>query len=74
MENVEKMCELFKVTKLKESISCIRAEGKPAFIRIMTEVDQTIEAERRAALVTNDSKNTIEKQVLISLRSINDIG
>lgn len=51
MENVEKLCELFKVAQLEESIKTIRAEGKPAFLRIMGEVDQKIEAERRASRI-----------------------
>ena len=62
MENVEKICELFKVVQLEESVKCLRAEGKTAFLRIMREVDQKIEAERRAAL-THDAKNTLDKQV-----------
>lgn len=69
MENVEKLCELFKVAQLEESVKTIRSEGKPAFLRIMSEVDQKIEAERRAALGYNDTKNAPEKQVNNLLQS-----
>ncbi|XP_001602926.2 dnaJ homolog subfamily C member 2 isoform X1 [Nasonia vitripennis] len=63
MENVEKMCELFKLAQLEESIKTIRSEGKSAFVRIMSEVDQKLEAERRAALGYADTRNTPDKQV-----------
>lgn len=67
MENVEKMCELFKLVQLEESIKTIRSEGKSAFVRIMGEVDQKLEAERRAALGYADTRNTPDKQVSIVL-------
>ncbi|XP_023246582.1 dnaJ homolog subfamily C member 2-like isoform X2 [Copidosoma floridanum] len=65
MENVEKMCELFKLTKLEETVKSVRAEGKEAFLRIMEEVDQRLQAERRAVLghKDNDAKSALEKQV-----------
>lgn len=63
MENVEKICELFKATQLEESVKSLRDEGKPAFMKLMYEVDQKIEAERRAALGYFDPKNTPEKPV-----------
>lgn len=64
MENVEKICELFKATQLEESVKSLRADGKSAFMKLMCEVDQKIEAERRAALGYGDSKNTLEKPVI----------
>ena len=66
METVEKLCELFKLNQMEETVKSMRAEGKTAFLRIMDELEQKIEAERRAALGHTDTKNTLERQVIIS--------
>ncbi|KAL7307390.1 hypothetical protein TKK_0000575 [Trichogramma kaykai] len=63
MENVEKVCELFKHTHLAEVTKSITEEGKPAFLRVMQEVEEKIEAERRAPFGQSDSKNLLDKQV-----------
>lgn len=63
MENVEKLCEAFKHTQLEDSVKAIRSEGKSAFMRIMRELEEKIEAERRSALGQKDSNDGMEKQV-----------
>ncbi|KAJ8684971.1 hypothetical protein QAD02_020764, partial [Eretmocerus hayati] len=62
MENVEKICELFKLAQLQDSVKSLRQEGKSAFLRVVSEVTEKIEAERRAAL-EYDSKNLLPKEV-----------
>lgn len=63
MTVVEKICDSFKAMQLEESTKSLKAEGKTAFIRLMCEIDQKIEAERRAALKQTDTKNALEKPV-----------
>jgi DnaJ family protein C protein 2 len=71
MENVEKICELFKLAQLEESIKKLRSEGKSEFVRIMSEIDRKIEAERRAALPNIDMRTSDNKQVNIEYNFMN---
>lgn len=63
MESVEKICELFKLVQLEEAMKKLQAEGRIAFLNIMEETEKKIEAERRAGVISNDMRNTPEKQV-----------
>ncbi|XP_035739072.1 dnaJ homolog subfamily C member 2-like isoform X1 [Vespa mandarinia] len=63
MESVEKICELFKLVQLEEAMRKLQNGGRIAFIELMEETEQKIEAERRAAIINNDARNTPEKQV-----------
>lgn len=62
MESVEKICELFKLVQLEETMKKLQANGKSAFLTIIAETEQKIAAERRIGTMP-DSKNTLEKQV-----------
>ena len=62
MESVEKMCELFKLTQLEETIKKLHSEGKSGFLSIIAETEQKMHAERRLGVVT-ETRNTPEKQV-----------
>ncbi|CAK9805103.1 DnaJ homolog subfamily C member 2 [Anthophora quadrimaculata] len=63
MESVEKICELFKLVQLEEAMKKLQAEGRNAFLDIVEETEKKIEAERRAGVTFNDTRNTPEKQV-----------
>ncbi|KAL2714303.1 dnaJ subfamily C member 2 isoform X2 [Vespula squamosa] len=63
MESVEKICELFKLVQLEEAMRKLQNGGRSAFIGLVEETEQKIEAERRAAIINNDARNTPEKQV-----------
>lgn len=63
MESVEKICELFKLVQLEEAMKKLQTEGRTAFLSIVEETERKIEAERRAGVITNDARNTPEKQV-----------
>jgi DnaJ family protein C protein 2 len=63
MQSVEKICELFKLVQLEEAIKKLRADGRTAFLSIVEEMEQIIEAERRVNIINNDSRNTPEKQI-----------
>lgn len=62
MESVEKMCELFKLTQLEETMKKLHSEGKNGFLSIIEETEQKMHAERRVGVVT-ETKNNPEKQV-----------
>ncbi|XP_031833474.1 dnaJ homolog subfamily C member 2 isoform X1 [Nomia melanderi] len=63
MESVEKICELLKLVQLEEAMKKVQAEGRPAFISIVKDTEERIEAERRVGFTSNDTRNTPEKQV-----------
>lgn len=63
MESVEKICELFKLAQLEETIKDLQANGREAFVNIVTETEKRMEAERRVGLISNDPRSTPEKQV-----------
>ncbi|KAK0088642.1 hypothetical protein PV325_011206 [Microctonus aethiopoides] len=64
MESVEKICELFKLNQLEEAIKYLQTGGREAFLQIVAETENKIEAERRADFNQVDSRNnTLEKQV-----------
>lgn len=63
MESVEKICELFKLVQLEEAMKKLQTEGRTAFLGIVEETEKKIEAERRAGVISNDTRNTPEKQV-----------
>lgn len=63
MESVEKICELFKLVQLEEAMKKLQNGGRSAFIDLVEETEQKIEAERRAAIINNEARNTPEKQV-----------
>ena len=63
MESVEKICELFKLVQLEDAMRKLQADGRSAFLGIVEETEKKIEAERRAGVITNDMRNTPEKQV-----------
>ncbi|XP_015183385.1 PREDICTED: dnaJ homolog subfamily C member 2 [Polistes dominula] len=63
MESVEKICELFKLIQLEEAMKKLQSDGRNAFLHLVKETEQKIEAERRAAIINNDTRNTPEKQV-----------
>ena len=65
MESVEKMCELFKLVQLEDTMKKLQANGKSAFLSVIAETEKKIEAERRIGVVT-DSRNTPDKQVKTS--------
>ncbi|XP_015599796.1 dnaJ homolog subfamily C member 2 [Cephus cinctus] len=63
MESVEKICELFKLAQLEEAMKKLQKDGRVAFLNIVAETEEKIEAERRAAIFGNDARNTPERQV-----------
>lgn len=63
MESVEKMCELFKLVQLEDAIKKLQTDGRNAFLSLVEETERKIEAERRAAIINTDARNTPEKQV-----------
>ena len=63
MESIEKICELFKLVQLEEAMRKLQAEGRSAFLSLVEETEKKIEAERRAAVSSSDTRNTPEKQV-----------
>ncbi|XP_043279849.1 dnaJ homolog subfamily C member 2 [Venturia canescens] len=63
MESVEKICELFKLAQLEEAIKDLQANGRKAFVDIVSETEKRMEAERRVGLINNDPRSTPEKQV-----------
>ncbi|KAG8039049.1 hypothetical protein G9C98_003356 [Cotesia typhae] len=65
MENVEKICELFKLNQLEEATKELQTGGREAFLRIVGLTESKMEAERRAGISNqvSDSKNALEKQV-----------
>lgn len=62
MENVEKICELFKLVQLEEAMKKLQTDGRSAFLNMVQETERKIEEERRVNLINNDAKNTPEKQ------------
>ncbi|KYN06829.1 PREDICTED: dnaJ homolog subfamily C member 2 [Cyphomyrmex costatus] len=62
MENVEKICELFKLVQLEEAMKNLQTNGRIAFLSIVEEAEQIIEAERRVNVINNDARNTPDKQ------------
>ncbi|XP_012223305.1 dnaJ homolog subfamily C member 2 [Linepithema humile] len=62
MENVEKICELFKLVQFEEAMKRLQTEGRSAFLSIIEETERKIEAERRINVINNDTRNTPEKQ------------
>lgn len=62
MENVEKICELFKLMELEEAMKKLHANGRSAFLNIVEEMERQIEEERRINRINNDARNTLEKQ------------
>jgi len=63
MESVEKICELFKLVQLEETIKELQADGREAFLKIVSETEKRMEAERRIGVASNDIRGTPEKQV-----------
>jgi len=62
MENVEKVCELLKLTELQEANKQIADTGSNAFFKILKELNKKIEEERLAALkqktnITQENNN-----------------
>lgn len=63
MESVEKICELFKLVQLEDTIKELQANGRAAFVKIVSETEKRMEAERRIGVTNNDPRSTPEKQV-----------
>lgn len=62
MQSVDRVCELFELLKLEEAVKKIHENGRTAFVSIVEEMEQTLEAERRAVVLNSKTKNP-EKQV-----------
>lgn len=62
MESVEKICELFKLVQLEKAMKNLQTSGRTAFLSIVEETKQRIEAERRVNVISNDVRNTPDKQ------------
>ncbi|XP_055379628.1 dnaJ homolog subfamily C member 2 [Condylostylus longicornis] len=60
MENVEKICELLKLTELQDANKLIEENGSEAFYKILTDLNKKIEEERLSSLKQKNS-NSLEE-------------
>lgn len=68
MENVQRLCELLKLTQLSEATKELQAGGREAFLRIVAKAEGKVEEERRAGVqqLLESRNNTQEKEVKAS--------
>lgn len=62
MESVEKICELFKLVQLENAMKNLQIDGRTAFLNIVEETERRIKEERRVNVISNDARNTPDKQ------------
>ncbi|CAH0401104.1 unnamed protein product [Chilo suppressalis] len=62
MAAVEKICEMMKVVELQDFMKDLEAEGRNAFLKIVKETDEKLEAERKALFDTKKAEDLRAKK------------